>query len=98
MPLRPDRGRVAGRPFRFEPAPEDLADAGGLVGHNLSPPAPPLGDARKRGREIGAMGQADAGTFGDILCAWMVKGKAGSLVTDGPCRLGAAGLFTPVKK
>ena len=47
---------------------------------------------------IDAMGISDAGVFGDILCARMVKRKAAGLVTDGVVRdlQGVLGTDLPV--
>ena len=86
-PLRPGQKRVVGPAFtlRFVPAREDLATPASWSSpistraaiESMSPGCVAVVDA---------MGVADAGIFGDILCARMqVRGVAG-LVTDGVVR------------
>jgi regulator of RNase E activity RraA len=86
-PLAPKQGRVIGRAFtlRFVPAREDLATPASW-GHPISTRAaieamPPGAIA-----VVGAMGVTDAGIFGDILCARLVKRGVTALVTDGAVR------------
>jgi regulator of RNase E activity RraA len=79
--------RVAGRAFtlRFVPAREDLATPDSWSSPNSTRGAieamPPGCVA-----VIDAMGLTDAGVFGDILCARMVKRGVAALVTDGVVR------------
>ena len=71
--------------FRFAPAREDLATPaswGSPISTRAAIEAMPEGAFAV----IDAMGVADAGVFGDILCARMVKRKAAGLVTDGMVR------------
>ncbi|MEZ5660315.1 MAG: ribonuclease activity regulator RraA [Burkholderiaceae bacterium] len=87
MPLRSDQKRVVGPAFtfRFVPAREDLATPaswGNPISTRAAIEAMPEGAFAV----IDAMGIADAGVFGDILCARMVKRKAAGLVTDGVVR------------
>lgn len=86
-PLCPGQKRVAGRAFtlRFVPAREDLATPeswSSPVSTRAAIEAMPPGCIAV----VDAMGIADAGIFGDILCQRMqVRGVAG-LVTDGVVR------------
>ena len=87
MPIRPGQTRVVGPAFtfRFVPAREDLATPaswGSPVSTRAAIEAMPEGAFAV----IDAMGVADAGVFGDILCARMVRRKAAGLVTDGVVR------------
>src|SRR3984893_16386762 len=86
-PLRPGQPRIVGPAFtlRFVPAREDLATPeswSSPTSTRTAIEAMPagwiaLGDA---------MGVTDAGSFGDILCARMVKRGVAALVTDGAVR------------
>ena len=87
MPLRPEQERVVGPAFtfRFVPAREDLATPaswGSPISTRAAIEAMPEGAFAV----IDAMGFQDAGVFGDILCARMVKRGAVGLVTDGVVR------------
>src|ERR1700733_7332516 len=75
-PLRPGQKRLVGPAFtlRFVPAREDLATP-----ESWSSPI-------STRTAIEAMGGTDAGIFGDILCARMVKRGVAALVTDGVVR------------
>jgi len=75
-PLRPGQKRLVGPAFtlRFVPAREDLATP-----ESWSSPI-------STRTAIEAMGVTDAGIFGDILCARMVKRGVAALVTDGVVR------------
>jgi regulator of RNase E activity RraA len=98
-PLRPDQPRLAGRAFtvRFVPAREDLATP-----QSWSQPkstrsaieAMPAGSIAV----VDARGVTDAGIFGDILCARMMKRGVSALVTDGVVRdlAGVLGTGLPV--
>jgi regulator of RNase E activity RraA len=99
MPLRPGQERVVGPAFtfRFVPAREDLATPaswGSPISTRAAIEAMPEGAFVV----IDAMGIADAGVFGDILCARMAKRKAAGLVTDGVVRdlAGVLGTGLPV--
>ena len=88
QPIRPEVPRLVGRAFtlRFVPAREDLGDAG-LLGLADLDPGGDRGDARGlRSRWSTPAGVADAGIFGDILCARMGQRGVAALVTDGPVR------------
>jgi regulator of RNase E activity RraA len=87
MPLKPGQPRVAGRAFtlRFVPAREDLATPaswGSPISTRAAIEAMPTGCVAV----VGAMRTTDAGIFGDILCARMVKKGVAGLVTDGVVR------------
>jgi len=87
MPLRAGQQRVVGPAFtfRFAPAREDLATPaswGSPISTRAAIEAMPEGAFAV----IDAMGIQDAGVFGDILCARMVKRGAAGLVTDGVVR------------
>lgn len=98
-PLRAGQPRIVGRAFtlRFVPAREDLATP-----QSWSSPkstraaieAMPAGCVAV----VDAMRTTDAGIFGDILCARMVKRGVAGLVTDGVVRdvAGVLGTRLPV--
>jgi regulator of RNase E activity RraA len=85
--LRAGQGRHVGRAFtlRFVPAREDLATPeswGAPISTRAAIEAMPAGCLVV----VDAMGVSDAGIFGDILCARMVKRGVAGLVTDGVVR------------
>jgi regulator of RNase E activity RraA len=86
-PVRPGQPRLVGRAFtlRFVPAREDLATP-----ESWSKPISTRGaiEAMPEGVIVvaDAMGVLDAGIFGDILCARMVKRGVTALITDGVMR------------
>ncbi|HZR74664.1 ribonuclease activity regulator RraA [Bradyrhizobium sp.] len=86
-PLRPGQKRLVGPAFtlRFVPAREDLATP-----ESWSKPISTRGaiEAMPEGciAVVDAMGVTDAGIFGDILCARMVKRGVSALITDGVVR------------
>lgn len=87
VPLRPGQARAVGPAFtlRFVPAREDLATPaswGSPISTRAAIEAAPAGAMVV----VDAMGVADAGIFGDILCARMVKRAAAGLITDGVMR------------
>ncbi len=86
-PLRPDQPRLVGRAFtlRFVPAREDLATPESWSSPKSTRAAI---EAMPAGciAVVDAMGIADAGIFGDILCARMQKRGVAALVTDGAVR------------
>ncbi len=87
MPLRNGQERVVGPAFtfRFVPAREDLATPASWsspISTRAAIEAMPEGAFAV----IDAMGVPDAGVFGDILCARMIRRKAAGLVTDGVIR------------
>lgn len=91
--------RIAGPAFtfRFIPAREDMATPESWA----SPTSTRAAIEAMAGGEIAvidAMGCADAGVFGDILCARMVKRGVTGLVTDGVVRdlAGVEGTGLPV--
>ena len=98
-PLQPGQPRLTGRAFtlRFVPAREDLATPA-----SWSAPISTRGaiEAMPQGciAVVDAMGITDAGVFGDILCARMVKRGVAGLVTDGVVRdvTGVIGVGLPV--
>jgi len=98
-PLRAGQPRLVGRAFtlRFVPAREDLATP-----ESWSSPKSTRGaiEAMPDGciAVVDAMGVTDAGIFGDILCARMVKKGVAALVTDGVVRdlAGVLGTGLPV--
>jgi regulator of RNase E activity RraA len=86
-PLRPGQPRLVGPAFtlRFVPAREDLATPeswGNPISTRAAIEAMPEGCIAV----LDAMGISDAGIFGDILCARMVKRRVTALVTDGVVR------------
>ncbi len=94
-PIRAGQGRLVGPAFtlRFVPAREDLATPaswGAPISTRAAIEAMPEGVIVV----AGAMGVADAGIFGDILCARMVKRDVTALVTDGVVRDAAGVLGT----
>lgn len=87
MPLAPGLPRIVGPAFtlRFVPAREDLATPaswGSPISTRAAIEAMPEGCVVV----ADAMGVTDAGIFGDILCARMVKKGCGALITDGVVR------------
>src|ERR1700741_1545738 len=98
-PLTPGLPRIVGRAFtlRFVPAREDLATP-----ESWSKPISTRGaiEAMPEGCIVvaDARGVTDAGIFGDILCARMVKKGVAGLVTDGVMRdlQGVLGTGLPV--
>ncbi len=87
MPMREGETRVVGPAFtfRFVPAREDLATPaswGSPISTRAAIEEMPEGAVAV----IDAMGIVDAGVFGDILCARMVKRGAAALITDGVIR------------
>lgn len=94
-PLRPGLPRVVGRAFtlRFVPAREDLATPeswSSPISTRAAIEAMPAGCVAV----VDAMGIADAGIFGDILCARMARRSVAALVTDGVVRDAAGVLGT----
>ncbi len=86
-PLRAGQPRLVGRAFtlRFVPAREDLATPaswGAPISTRAAIEAMPEGCIAV----VDAMGVADAGIFGDILCARMRKRGVAALVSDGVIR------------
>lgn len=86
-PLQPGLKRCVGRAFtlRFIPAREDLATAAAWSSPRSTRVAV---EAMPEGCIVAAdaMGIADAGIFGDILCERMVRRGVTALVTDGAMR------------
>ena len=85
--LTPGRQRIVGPAFtlRFVPAREDLATPESWSSPNSTRgaiEAMPAGCVAV----VDSMGVADAGIFGDILCARMKKRDVAGLVTDGVMR------------
>ncbi len=98
-PLRATQVRVAGPAFtlRFVPAREDLATPASWaspISTRAAIEAMPEGCIAL----VDALGVADAGIFGDILCARMQQRGVGALVTDGAVRdlAGVLGTGLPV--
>ncbi|MFP5405768.1 MAG: ribonuclease activity regulator RraA [Gammaproteobacteria bacterium] len=94
-PLEPGQPRLVGRAFtlRFVPAREDLATPeswSSPISTRAAIEAMPEGCIAV----VDAMGNTDAGIFGDILCARMAKRGAAALVTDGAVRDAAGVLGT----
>src|SRR5512145_2252138 len=86
-PLRAGQPRLVGRAFtlRFVPWREDLATPeswSSPVSTRAAIEAMPAGCIAV----ADAMGETDAGIFGDILCARMAKKDVAGLVTDGVVR------------
>jgi regulator of RNase E activity RraA len=98
-PLNPGQPRLAGPAFtlRFVPAREDLATP-----ESWSSPRSTRGAIEDMPAGciavVDAMGVDEAGIFGDILCARMVKRGVAALVTDGVMRdvAGVRGTGLPV--
>jgi len=87
MPLRPGQERIVGRAFtlRFVPAREDLATPESWASPRSTRAA--IEDMPEGVIVVAdAMGIKDAGIFGDILCARMMKRKVTGLITDGVVR------------
>lgn len=87
LPLKSNNPRIVGPAFtlRFVPAREDLATPASWaspISTRAAIEAMPEGCVAV----ADAMGVADAGIFGDILCARMVKRNVAALVTDGRVR------------
>jgi regulator of RNase E activity RraA len=86
-PLRSGQPRLVGAAFtlRFVPAREDLATPeswASPISTRAAIEAMPEGAIAV----VDAMGITDAGIFGDILCARMVKRGVAALITDGVVR------------
>ena len=98
-PLRSGGGRLAGPAFtlRFVPYREDLASPASWSSPISTRAAI---EAMPTGAMViaDAMGSTDAGIFGDILCARMVKRGVNGLITDGVMRdlSGVLGTGLPV--
>jgi regulator of RNase E activity RraA len=98
-PLRSGGGRLAGPAFtlRFVPYREDLASPASWSSPISTRAAI---EAMPAGAMViaDAMGSTDAGIFGDILCARMVKRGVNGLITDGVMRdlSGVLGTGLPV--
>jgi regulator of RNase E activity RraA len=98
-PIRSGQGRRVGRAFtlRFVPAREDLATP-----ESWSHPISTRGAIEAMPEDVmvvaDAMGVTDAGIFGDILTARMVKRNVAGLITDGALRdmAGVLGTGLPV--
>src|ERR687894_2247283 len=98
-PLRPNQPRLVGRAFtlRFVPAREDLATP-----ESWSSPRSTRAAIEEMPEGCvavaDAMGLTDAGIFGDILCARMMKRGVAALVTDGVIRdrVGVLGTGLPI--
>lgn len=97
--LRPGQPRLVGRAFtlRFVPAREDLATPASWaspISTRAAIEAMPPGCIAV----VDSMGVTDAGIFGDILCARMVKRGVAALITDGVVRdlAGVLGTGLPV--
>ena len=98
FPIAPGTPRVAGRAFtvRFIPAREDLATPESWTSPKSTRAAI---EAMPRGciAVVDANGCKDAGFWGDILCARMVKRGVAALVSDGVVRDIAGVLSTGLK-
>jgi regulator of RNase E activity RraA len=94
-PIREGQKRAVGRAFtlRFVPAREDLATPESWASPKSTRAAI---EAMPAGviAVADSMGTTDAGIFGDILCARMVKRNVAALVTDGVVRDRAGVLST----
>lgn len=99
MPIRPGQGRLVGPAFtlRFVPAREDLATPASW-GAPISTRAAIEAMPEDVIVVADTMGVTDAGIFGDILCARMVRRGVTALVTDGVMRdaVGVLGTGLPV--
>src|SRR5271166_5265201 len=87
MPVRSSQERIVGRAFtlRFVPAREDLATPESWASPRSTRAA--IEDMPEDVIAVAdAMGVKDAGIFGDILCARMVKRHVTGLITDGAIR------------
>ena len=99
FPKQPGQKRVVGTAFtlRFVPAREDLATPASWASPISTRAAI---EAMQEGviAVADAMGVTDAGIFGDILCARMVKKNVAGLITDGVMRdiAGVLGTGLPV--
>ncbi|MFO1271847.1 MAG: ribonuclease activity regulator RraA [Rubrivivax sp.] len=98
LPLAPGQPRTVGRAFtvRFVPAREDLATPESWASPKSSRgaiEAMPAGCVAV----VDAMGVKDAGVWGDILCARMVRRGVAAMVTDGVVRDLAGVLGTGLK-
>jgi regulator of RNase E activity RraA len=87
IPIKRDQPRLVGRAFtlRFVPAREDLATPeswSSPISTRAAIEAMPDGCIAV----VDAMGNTDAGIFGDILCARMKRRGIAGLVTDGVVR------------
>jgi regulator of RNase E activity RraA len=87
LPIKRDQPRLVGRAFtlRFVPAREDLATPeswSSPISTRAAIEAMPEGCIAV----VDAMGNTDAGIFGDILCARMKKRGIAGLITDGVVR------------
>jgi regulator of RNase E activity RraA len=98
-PIRTGQPRLVGRAFtlRFVPAREDLATPeswSNPISTRAAIEAMPPGCIAV----VDAMGVAEAGIFGDILCARMVKRGIGALISDGVVRdvAGVLGTGLPI--
>jgi regulator of RNase E activity RraA len=98
-PIRPGQPRLVGRAFtlRFVPAREDLATPeswSNPISTRAAIEAMPPGCIAV----VDSMGVTDAGIFGDILCARMVKRGIGALISDGVVRdvAGVLGTGLPI--
>lgn len=94
-PIKAGQPRIVGPAFtlRFVPAREDLATPASWASPISTRAA--IEDMPEGVVVVAdAMGVVDAGIFGDILCARMVKRGVGALVTDGAVRDAAGVLGT----
>jgi regulator of RNase E activity RraA len=98
-PIRSGQPRLVGRAFtlRFVPAREDLATPeswSNPISTRAAIEAMPPGCIAV----VDSMGVTDAGIFGDILCARMVKRGIGALISDGVVRdvAGVLGTGLPI--
>jgi regulator of RNase E activity RraA len=98
-PIRPGQPRLVGRAFtlRFVPAREDLATPeswSNPISTRAAIEAMPAGCIAV----VDSMGVTDAGIFGDILCARMVKRNVAALISDGVVRdiAGVLGTGLPI--
>jgi regulator of RNase E activity RraA len=86
-PIRPGQPRIVGPAFtlRFVPAREDLATPASWASP-ISTRAAIEDMPEGCVAVVDSMGITDAGIFGDILCARMMKRNVAALVTDGVVR------------